>query len=71
MGRMAAQLILDRLENQGEMKGPIRLQGKLIIRESSGSPEMNIPPEHYVSHTLPPEDLIRKWRGKIYSEQGR
>jgi DNA-binding LacI/PurR family transcriptional regulator len=68
MGKVAAQLILDRLENQVEMKGPLRLQGKLIIRESCGSPEMNIPPEHYVSHTLPPEHLIRQWRGRIHSE---
>jgi DNA-binding LacI/PurR family transcriptional regulator len=68
MGQSAAQLILDRLENHGEMKGPLRLQGKLIIRESCGSPEMNIPPDHFVSHTLPPEHLIRQWRGKIHSE---
>jgi DNA-binding LacI/PurR family transcriptional regulator len=68
MGQSAAKLILDRLENQVKMKGPIRLQGKLIIRESCGAVERNISPEHYVSHTLPPEHLIRQWRGKIYTE---
>jgi DNA-binding LacI/PurR family transcriptional regulator len=65
MGQLAAQLILNRLENQIEIKDPIRVQGKLIIRESCGAEQGQIPPEHYVSHTIPPEPLIRKWRGKI------
>jgi len=64
MGQLAAQLILDRLENQVEIKDPIRVQGKLIIRESCGAVQENIPPEHHISHTLPPESLVRKWRGK-------
>jgi LacI family transcriptional regulator len=63
MGQLAAQLILNRLENQIEIKDPIRVQGKLIIRESCGAEQGQIPPEHYVSHTIPPEPLIRKWRG--------
>jgi len=63
MGQLAAQLILNRLENQIEIKDPIQVQGKLIIRESCGAEQGQIPPEHYVSHTIPPEPLIRKWRG--------
>ncbi len=37
MGQLAAQLMLDRLENQIEIQDPIRVQGKLIIRESCGA----------------------------------
>jgi len=68
MGQMAAQLILDRLENQIEIKDPVRVQGKLIIRESCGGEQGSTPPAHYVSHTIPPETLIRKWRGKSTHE---
>jgi DNA-binding LacI/PurR family transcriptional regulator len=68
MGQLAAQLILNRLENQIEIKDPIRVQGKLTIRESCGAEQGQIPPEHYVSHTIPPEPLIRKWRGKNIKE---
>jgi LacI family transcriptional regulator len=65
MGQLAAQLMLDRLENQIEIKDPVRVQGKLIIRESCGGAEQgNIPREHYTSHTIPPESLVRSWRGK-------
>jgi DNA-binding LacI/PurR family transcriptional regulator len=64
MGQLAAQLILDRLENQVEIKDPIRVQGRLIIRESCGTAQENIPSERHVSQTLPPEPLVQKWRGK-------
>jgi len=63
MGKLAAQLILDRLENRNEMQDPIRVQGKLIIRESCGASPGKVPPEYHVSHTNPPELLIRRWRG--------
>ena len=65
---MAAQLILNRLENQTEIEDPIRVQGKLIIRESCGAKQDKVPPERYVSHTNPPEPLIRRWRGKNTKE---
>jgi DNA-binding LacI/PurR family transcriptional regulator len=68
MGKSAAQLIVDCLENQIEIQDPIRIQGTLIIRESCGAKQIMIPPEHYVSHTNPPEPLIRKWRGKNSDE---
>lgn len=68
MGKLAAQLIVDRLENQVEIKEPVRVQGKLIIRESCGAERMDIPLERYVSHTNPPEPLIRRWRGKNIQE---
>jgi DNA-binding LacI/PurR family transcriptional regulator len=68
MGQMAAQLILNRIENQVEIENPIRVQGKLTIRESCGAEQGQIPPEHYVSHTLPPESLIRRWKGKTVPE---
>jgi DNA-binding LacI/PurR family transcriptional regulator len=65
MGQLAAQLILNRLENQIEIEDPIRVQGKLIIRESCGAEQGKISHERYISHTVPPEPLIRRWRGKI------
>jgi DNA-binding LacI/PurR family transcriptional regulator len=64
MGKLAAKLILDRLENQKEILDPIKVAGSLVIRESSGSKQVDLPTEHYISHTLPPEPLIRKWKGK-------
>jgi DNA-binding LacI/PurR family transcriptional regulator len=68
MGQLAAQLIVNRLENQVDIKEPVRVQGKLIIRESCGAERMDIPLERYVSHTNPPEPLIRRWRGKNTQE---
>ena len=64
MGQLAAQLILDLLENQSEIKDPIRVQSRLIVRESCGSEQGKPPLEHYVSHTIPPESLVQRWRGK-------
>jgi len=64
MGQLAAQLILDRLENQVEIKDPIRVQSRLIVRESCGAEQGKLPLERYVSHTIPPEPLIQRWRGK-------
>jgi LacI family transcriptional regulator, galactose operon repressor len=63
MGQTAARLILDRLENHVEIKDPIRVQGKLIIRESCGAILEKTSPDRHISHTIPPESLIRKWRG--------
>ena len=68
MGKLAAQLIVDRLENQIEIKDPILVQGKLIVRESCGAEQSEILPERYVSHSNPPEPLIRRWRGKNTQE---
>ncbi len=68
MGKLAARLMVDRLENQIEIKDPIRVQGKLIVRESCGAEKAEIPPDHYVSHTIPPGSLVRKWRGKNIQE---
>ncbi len=64
MGQLAAQAIVNRLENQIEVKDPIRVQGKLIVRESCGAEPGKIPIEHYISHTIPPEPLVQRWRGK-------
>jgi len=64
MGQLAAQLIVGRLENQIEIKDPIRVQSRLIVRESCGAEQGKPPLEHYVSHTIPPESLVRRWRGK-------
>jgi len=68
MGQMAAQLILNRLENQIEIENPVRVQGKLVIRESCGAEQGQVPLERYVSHTIPPESLIRRWKGKTTQE---
>lgn len=65
MGQLSAQLILNRLENQEEIRDPICVQGKLIIRESCGAARRDgISLERYTSHTIPPEPLVRRWRGK-------
>jgi len=69
MGQLAAQLILDRLENQDEIKDPIRVQSRLIVRESCGAEQGKPPLEHYISHTLPPESLIQRWRGKLHKNK--
>jgi hypothetical protein len=61
---LAAQLILERLENQVEIKDPVRVKGRLIIRESCGAEQGKLPFERHVSHTIPPEPLIQRWRGK-------
>jgi LacI family transcriptional regulator len=60
MGQASAQLLLRRLENQGEMDEPVRIKGKLIIRESCGAEKGNASPERYRTHTTPPELLQRK-----------
>jgi DNA-binding LacI/PurR family transcriptional regulator len=68
MGRLAAQLMINRLENQAEIQDPIRVQGKLIIRESCGAAQDKVSLERHTSFTLPPEALIRRWRGKNLKE---
>jgi LacI family transcriptional regulator len=60
MGQASAQLLLRRLENQGESDEPIRIKGKLIIRESCGAEKGNASPERYRTHTTPPELLQSK-----------
>jgi len=69
MGQLAAQLILDRIENQNEIKDPVRVQGRLVIRESCGAEQGKPTLEHYVSHTNPPESLTRRWRGKTSQDK--
>jgi hypothetical protein len=59
---------LNRLENQTEIEDPIRVRGKLIVRESCGAKQAEPPLDRYVSHTNPPESLIRRWRGKKAQE---
>lgn len=68
MGRLAAEMLLNRLENQVELENPIRVPGELIIRESCGAQQGKTPLDHYASCTIPPESLIRKWRGKKTQE---
>jgi LacI family transcriptional regulator len=55
MGEIAAQLLLQRLKDQIDKLEPIQVRGKLIVRESCGSPEGKIPLDQYRSHTTPPE----------------
>ncbi len=64
MGRLAADLLLARLEDQVDREDPIRVKGELVIRESCGAEQDIIPLDHYVSRTIPPESLIQKWRGR-------
>jgi LacI family transcriptional regulator len=57
MGETSAQLLLRRLENPSEMEEPIRVRGKLIVRESCGAEEGKSSLEKYQTHTTP-LDLI-------------
>ncbi len=68
MGKTAARLIVERLERQADLKDPIRVQGRLIIRESCGANTRKVPTDYHISHTIPPESLIRKWRGNTDHE---
>jgi DNA-binding LacI/PurR family transcriptional regulator len=68
MGQTAARLIVERLEHHVEIKDPIRIQGRLIIRESCGAIPQKTPADYHISHTIPPESLIRKWRGNVNHE---
>jgi DNA-binding LacI/PurR family transcriptional regulator len=60
MGQASARLLLSRLENQIETEEPIRIRGKLIIRESCGAETGQVSPERYRTHTTPPELLQGK-----------
>jgi DNA-binding LacI/PurR family transcriptional regulator len=60
MGQTSAQLLLSRLENQTEAEEPIRIRGKLIVRESCGAEEGKIPLERYRTHTTPSELLTKR-----------
>lgn len=64
MGKLAAELLLTRLERQFDIEEPLRVKGDLIIRESCGTEQDKTPLDQYVSHVIPPESLIQNWRGK-------
>lgn len=53
MGQRSAELLLQLLEKKIETAEPIRIQGKLIVRESSGALGAKLPLEQYVTHTTP------------------
>ncbi|HZQ06177.1 MAG TPA: LacI family DNA-binding transcriptional regulator [Anaerolineae bacterium] len=61
MGTMSAKLLLRLLRNktlaarekETQSEKPIKIKGKLIMRESSGAPEGKIPLERYQTHTTP------------------
>lgn len=57
MGETSAQLLVRGLENPSEMEEPIRVKGKLVIRESCGDEEGKISPDRYQTHTTPPDLL--------------
>lgn len=60
MGRTSAQLLLKSLDDQSDMEEPIRVRGKLIIRESCGAEEGKASPDRYQTHTTPPELRARE-----------
>ncbi len=60
MGQNSARLLLSLLNDRTLTEEPIRVQGKLIVRESCGSVEGKIPLGGYLSHTTPPELLVRR-----------
>jgi LacI family transcriptional regulator len=53
MGQRSAKLLLQLLEKETDAEAPIKIQGKLLIRESSGAVEGKIPLDQYKSHTTP------------------
>lgn len=60
MGTQSAKLLLrllhsktSGLDHEAESAKPIKIKGKLIVRESSGAPEGKIPLERYQTHTTP------------------
>ena len=61
--------IEEHLAELEELANSIRVKGRLIIRESCGAQQDPKPPERYVSHTNPPEPMVRRWRGKSTKEQ--
>jgi LacI family transcriptional regulator len=63
MGETSAQLLLNWIENQTQMEEPVRVRGKLIIRESCGAHEGKTSPERYRSHTTP--DLLSPGKTQI------
>lgn len=60
MGQASAKLLLGLLERQGESAEPIKLQGQLIVRESSGAAEGKMPSDKYRSHTTPRRLLMSR-----------
>lgn len=56
MGEKSAQLLLRRLENPLDTfdEEPVRVQGKLVVRDSCGADKGKTPPERYRTHTTPP-----------------
>jgi len=57
MGNRSAEMLLCLLEDPTCVQEPARVQGRLIVRESCGSEEGQMPMEKYRSHTTPPELL--------------
>ncbi len=53
LGQRSAELVLQLLEKKIEAAEPIRIQGKLIVRESSGALRAKMPWEQYVTYTNP------------------
>jgi LacI family transcriptional regulator len=53
MGEASAKLLLNLLEKGEGSEEPIKIQGKLIVRESSGASEGKIPLAQYRTHTTP------------------
>ncbi len=60
MGYVSSQLLLSRLAGQPEPQEPVRVRGRLMVRESCGAAEGKIPLDHYETHTTPPELLPRR-----------
>jgi DNA-binding LacI/PurR family transcriptional regulator len=57
MGKKSAELLFNLLKDPAYVGEPIRVRGRLVVRESSGAEEGKIPLEGYRSYTTPPELL--------------
>jgi DNA-binding LacI/PurR family transcriptional regulator len=62
MGQTSARLLLDLLGKQEGSEEPVRIQGKLIVRESCGASMGKVPLEKYQTHTTPRRLLYRNRR---------
>lgn len=61
MGQASAQLLLGMIAKQTQSAEPVKVQGKLIVRESCGAEKGTRSPNRYRSHTTPRRLLMSRY----------
>jgi LacI family transcriptional regulator len=69
MGQESARLLLNLLEGQEGAEEPIRVCGRLIVRESCGGAASSMTPAQFETHTTPYERIARRRRAAGYGVQ--